>query len=383
MAVSRSSLPLFLHFLAHSRLIPDFSIILSPYSYTSPPIKTSTEYYAVRAVGTFDLTIHHCDLFGANTGLRLAPSSVEDAVWGAKFHMEDSSIRDSISGIAEISQMETESASFHKCTFSGNGLGTKDYGTLPAYGETHDYLSQYSFWGDYIDYGKPVDLPAVFTNCIFTNNKNPHRDCYVSLEEDGEGTFAVYKDCTFEGNSWTEVPSSSAPASAPSPSASSFQDVPGHYWASKEIAWATSLGIMNGVGGGTFSPGENVTCQQAWMVVARIAGNSPANMAAAQEWVTENHISSGKNAAGPLTRQELIKLLFRYARKQHLPDKGPASLKEYPDTPDQQLESEAMSWAVGNGILTGTSDGRLNPGGTITRAQFAVILYRFYQNILS
>ena len=38
-----------------------------------------------------------------------------------------------------------------------------------------------------------------------------------------------------------------------------------------------------------------------------------------------------------------------------------------------------MAWAVANGIVGGTSDGRLNPNSTITRAQFAVLLYRFSQ----
>ena len=40
-----------------------------------------------------------------------------------------------------------------------------------------------------------------------------------------------------------------------------------------------------------------------------------------------------------------------------------------------------MAWAVTNGIVSGTADGRLNPGGTVTRAHFAVILYRFSQRI--
>ena len=38
-----------------------------------------------------------------------------------------------------------------------------------------------------------------------------------------------------------------------------------------------------------------------------------------------------------------------------------------------------MAWAVGNGIVSGTSDGRLNPTGTANRGQFAAFLYRFNQ----
>ena len=42
---------------------------------------------------------------------------------------------------------------------------------------------------------------------------------------------------------------------------------------------------------------------------------------------------------------------------------------------------EPMQWSVANSIVAGTSDGTLNPTGTATRAQFAVILYRFWEQI--
>ena len=42
---------------------------------------------------------------------------------------------------------------------------------------------------------------------------------------------------------------------------------------------------------------------------------------------------------------------------------------------------DAFAWAVANGIIGGTGNGRLAPNATLTRAQFAVILYRFSQRI--
>lgn len=57
---------------------------------------------------------------------------------------------------------------------------------------------------------------------------------------------------------------------------------------------------------------------------------------------------------------------------------GAADLSAYPDRGAvAKYAQDPMAWAVGNGIITGTSDGRLNPEGTATRAQFAVIMYRF------
>ena len=40
-----------------------------------------------------------------------------------------------------------------------------------------------------------------------------------------------------------------------------------------------------------------------------------------------------------------------------------------------------MAWAVANGIVGGTSQGTLNPAGTASRAQFAVILSRFCEKM--
>ena len=42
---------------------------------------------------------------------------------------------------------------------------------------------------------------------------------------------------------------------------------------------------------------------------------------------------------------------------------------------------DAFAWAVANGIVGGTAGGKLDPNGTLSRAQFAVILYRYSQRI--
>ena len=41
----------------------------------------------------------------------------------------------------------------------------------------------------------------------------------------------------------------------------------------------------------------------------------------------------------------------------------------------------AMEWAVGSGLITGTSGTTLSPAGSATRAQAAVILARFCQTL--
>ena len=159
-----------------------------------------------------------------------------------------------------------------------------------------------------------------------------------------------------------------------------FSDVPDTHWAIKEITWAAENGIMNGIGGGQFAPDRTVTRQQLWMVMARLGGSTPADMAAARSWAMSNNISDGTRPGEALTRQQLVAILYRYAQLMGYPTTGAADTSTFPDHATvSAYAKDAMAWAVGNGIVTGTSDGRLNPGGTASRAQFAVIMYRFDQ----
>ena len=41
---------------------------------------------------------------------------------------------------------------------------------------------------------------------------------------------------------------------------------------------------------------------------------------------------------------------------------------------------EAMNWAVAQGLITGKSGGRLDPGGTASRAEVSAILMRYVQS---
>ena len=91
-------------------------------------------------------------------------------------------------------------------------------------------------------------------------------------------------------------------------------------------------------------------------------------------------ITDGTRPGEALTRQQLVAILYRYAQLMGYPTTGAADTSTFPDHATvSAYAKDAMAWAVGNGIVTGTSDGRLNPGGTASRAQFAVIMYRFDQ----
>ena len=166
----------------------------------------------------------------------------------------------------------------------------------------------------------------------------------------------------------------------PTVTASGFSDVPDTHTFSAEIKWAKDNGYMNGTGEGVFSPAGTVNRQQIWMVLARMAGANPANMAAALTWAVENGISDGTNPTGAVSRQQLVTMMFRFAQKQeNAPSEAGADISTFSDAAQVSgYAQEALAWSVANNIVGGTADGRLNPYGNATRGAFAAILYRYY-----
>ena len=159
-----------------------------------------------------------------------------------------------------------------------------------------------------------------------------------------------------------------------------FTDVPKNFWAYNEISWALEKGYMKGTTATTFTPSGTVTRQQVWMVLARMAGANPADMAAAKAWAVANGISDGTNPGSPVTRQQLVALLYRFAAKTGHDTNAKADLSSYPDASSvASYAADAMAWAVASGIINGTTQGTLNPAGPSNRAQFAVMLWRFHQ----
>ena len=161
-----------------------------------------------------------------------------------------------------------------------------------------------------------------------------------------------------------------------------FSDVSETYWAYDEIQWAYDNGYVNGTSASTFAPGASISRQQIWMILARLSGGSPADMAAAREWAMANDISDGTNPGNAVTRQQLVALLYRYAQMMGYDNGAREALTSFPDAGTVSgYAQEPMQWSVANGIVAGTSAGTLNPAGTATRAQFAVILYRFWDQV--
>ena len=114
-----------------------------------------------------------------------------------------------------------------------------------------------------------------------------------------------------------------------------FGDIPDGQWYTQGTIWAGTLGVVSGVEPGRFDPFANVT------------------------------------------RQEIAAILHRYAEKMGYDVSASASLAGFRDGGTvASWGTRAMSWAVGTGILNGSS-GALLPNGDATRAEVAAMLHRF------
>ena len=106
--------------------------------------------------------------------------------------------------------------------------------------------------------------------------------------------------------------------------------------------------------------------------------------AAAIGWAAASGIMVGYSADrfgadDPLTREQVVTVLYRYAEQQKLTLKSGdgKSLQSFRDQGNvSAYAKDAVQWACASGILRGT-DGRLDPQGALNRVQLAAILEQF------
>ena len=173
-----------------------------------------------------------------------------------------------------------------------------------------------------------------------------------------------------------------------------FTDVPATHWAAGAVEFVTSQGLLQGTGTSTFAPGQPMTRAMLVTALWREAGSPVVNYAmdfddvAEGQWYTEAvrwaasegivaGTGKGFSPDAALTRESLAAILFRYAGGQVSAD----DLSGYADgAVVSAWAREAMNWAVAQGLITGKSGGRLDPGGTASRAEVSAILMRYVQS---
>lgn len=212
--------------------------------------------------------------------------------------------------------------------------------------------------------------------------------------------------CTVCGQTRTEIIPATGSAVCPGGAACPsfrFRDVPApSNWAHEGINYCVRHGLMSGFDATTFSPDTVSTRAQIVMILYNLSGDTtdyskyyvpftdvrPSTWYYnAVAWGYDKDIVAGMSTTtfapdGLITREQMAVLLYGYTEK-YAPAYlgGAASLNGFPDAASvSNWAYAAMSWAVGNGLISGiASNGAdyLAPSGGATRAQIAAIMMRY------
>lgn len=187
----------------------------------------------------------------------------------------------------------------------------------------------------------------------------------------------------------------SLPAVTPTP-ATAFADVAADHWAAQAVNALAGLKLVEGVENGRYDLTSSVTRASLAQILARLAqgkagkaANFPdvaadAWYAAAVAWCADVSVITGYGSGDfgpndPITREQLCLMLQRFAGLLGADASGAeTALDKFPDAAKvSPWAADAMAWGVEKGILQGDGAGSLNPQGTASRAETAVMLWRF------
>ena len=171
------------------------------------------------------------------------------------------------------------------------------------------------------------------------------------------------------------------PNYSPKPWVNPFPDVAKDAWYAPSLETVTRRGLIKGDQDGNFNPTKTFVRSQLMIILARLNGVDTEGGTTWYEkgmnWAMEKNISDGTNPESPLTREDFITMLWRYA------DSPKAQGKlNFPDADSvNPWAGEAMVWAVNLGLIQGTDEGLLKPLGIASNSEAATILSRFLEKL--
>ena len=177
----------------------------------------------------------------------------------------------------------------------------------------------------------------------------------------------------------------------------SYNDVTAGDWFTPDVIYVTLTGLMNGTGDG-FSPNNSINRAQLVTVLYRMAGEPEVTgenpftdvpdgqwYTDAVLWAAENGITEGTSETtfapnSALSREDMATLLYRFADfETEEPIEITGDLSGYTDADlVADYAVDAMTWAVGEGVISGIGDNTLAPDNTASRAQMATVLTRYH-----
>ncbi len=180
------------------------------------------------------------------------------------------------------------------------------------------------------------------------------------------------------------------------------KEIAGH-WKYENVKYVYENNIMNGIAGTTlFQPDHPLTRAMFATVLYRMAGNPEVTFkntfpdvkdgqyyTSAILWAADKKIVSGMSdgtygVTQNITRAQIAKMLYEYAKLQKYDISGAASLDSFTDKDKVRAWAVGyLKWAVDAGMINGKPNGdgtfRLDPDGFATRAECAKMLTMFMQ----
>ena len=165
-----------------------------------------------------------------------------------------------------------------------------------------------------------------------------------------------------------------------------FDDVSEVSWCSDAVAFVSSRELFQGTSDAQFSPDASANRAMIVTVLARLEGENTEGGTnwydKGRDWAMEAGISDGSSMDTSITREQLATMLYRYAQNRGMDVSATDTLSSFTDAAAvSDYASEALGWAVANGIITGKPNQVLDPQAGATRAETAAMLMRFCQLI--
>lgn len=165
-----------------------------------------------------------------------------------------------------------------------------------------------------------------------------------------------------------------------------FSDVPSSYWGYADIEAVAEAGLMNGTGGGAFSPEMKVSVAQFLTLLGRLV--FPDVKAEGADWYAP-YVSAAQeaklldgtqvdvnNVEAEITRYDMAVILRAAAKKLGVAEKSAQSseVKDYLDIPTRYADSVLAVY--GMGLIKGDQAGNFNGSNTMMRAEVATVIMR-------
>ncbi len=179
-----------------------------------------------------------------------------------------------------------------------------------------------------------------------------------------------------------------------------FKDVDTSYWAYTSIKCMYERKYMSGVNTTTFLPRAKITRGMIVTILHNMEGqpyisgkckfldvqNANEWYYSAIKWASANNIVSGYSNGkfgpnDPITREQLAVILNQYCKYKGKYKAVKADYSQFSDSNKiSNFAKWGMNWAVGTNVING-SNGELNPQGTATRAEAAVMICNYCAKI--